>query len=88
MPQETASVITPIPQETSYEIGRDLGRMGRAWGFYDPPPNSDAYMLAGYDAGWAWQDQIYAEGLTELPATDHEARWELELEYAELMSER
>ena len=84
---QTASVITPYAQEAGYETGRQRGMLDRAWHHYNPPLNSDAAMLTGYDAGWIWQDQIYTERLTEIPDTDYESRWELDLEYAELMSE-
>ena len=72
-----APAVTPYDQEANFETGRCIGRLDRTWGAYDPPPNSDAAMLQGYDRGWIEQEMIMSE---LSPATDQEAQFELDSE--------
>lgn len=83
--QETASVVTPYAEQESYETGRFFARIDRRWNYYDPPRNGNAAMLAGYDQEWSIQDMMLAS--LDAPATEDEARWELDLEYMDAMSE-
>jgi hypothetical protein len=78
----TASAVTPYAQQENFETGRSIGRIDREWAVYDPPRNSDAAMLAGYETGWSQQDVIETESHAD---TDEEARFELELDYEEAM---
>ena len=77
---EVAGAVTPYAQQENFETGRTIGRVDRQYMTYNPPRNSDASMLAGYEAGWSQQDLIETE---DQPTTEDEARWELELEYWE-----
>jgi len=77
---QTTSVITPYSQEEQYETGRILGHIDHKSGWYFPPPNSSAAMLAGYETGWSLQDQIERESQ---PDSEHESQWEEDLYYRE-----
>ena len=74
-----APAITPYDQDVCFEVGRDIGKIDREWGVYDPPPTAkqNAAMLQGYDRGWIEQEMIMSE---LSPATDQEAQFELDSE--------
>jgi len=85
---ETASVVTPYAQETSYETGRMIGRIDRQWGHYHPPHNNDAAMITGYELGWSEQDRAEQQDIASMPNTPEEEAFELEIDYAESMIDR
>jgi hypothetical protein len=76
--------VTPYAQQENYETGRAIGRVDREWNSYSPPRNSDAALLAGYDAGWTEIDRLEESGVLNTPDTDEEAQFELDLEYLDL----
>jgi len=88
---DTQSVVTPYDQETNYETGRIMGqvdyRIGityprTPWGIFA----DDAAACQGYERGWIEaEEEECLEALTNSPATDEEAQFELELEYQEAM---
>jgi hypothetical protein len=81
MSVDTPSVVTDYEQQENFETGRVMGRIDREWMSYYPPPNSDAAMLAGYEAGWSQQDLIETQ---DQPNTADEAWFELQMEYLDL----
>lgn len=78
----TASAIASYAQQEDYETGRIIGRTDREWAIYNPPRNGNAAMLAGYESAWSQQNLIETESHAD---TDEEARFELDLDYAESM---